>query len=247
MLTIKEYFQGVKEATPEWLNNFKQGNKPSFDTILSSRVVYYPGAEFDGQPIKTFNNAQYAHVFFYVDYNVEKDTLLEKVSEDNAFKGYRKIGTIEYQESDITPQGWRPHYMPSKEQLEEMNNFIRTHTSYCLVFVFERTEEYTDEHGTNRFAVICLKADGIATYDAVFANRRKAPALLILQDHGFGGNYNWFGRDGALNKVAKATDCFPQYILCADNTQIWENYDRVENVQHAFNSAHMRWLYKYNR
>ncbi len=245
MKTIKQFFQDVKEVTPTWLNDFKQGDKPSFETILSSRVVYYPGSRFDGQPIRTFNNAHYAHVFFYVDYDVDRDTIIEELSKDNALKGYKKIGIIEYLEKDITPRGWKPHYVPNENEAAMARRRAMQEPNYCLVFIFERTKEYTDEHGANRIAVICLKADGIATYDALFANRGKAPNVLILQDHGFGGNYNWFGREGALNKIAIAANCFPHYILCADNTHIWEKYEKVPNVQHAFNGMHMRWLYRY--
>ncbi len=244
MKSIKEYLSPITEPTPKWLKEFKNGDKPSFDEMLSAgRVVYYPGSGYDGQPIKTFNVAHYSHLFLYVDYQISKERIIEELTKDNALNGYKNIGIVEYQERDLTPNGWTPHYRPSPEEIREMNHFSRPDDPYCLMFVFEREPNLTDEHGCDRFAVITLKADGIATYDALFANNSKAPDVLILQDHGYGGNYNWFGRNGALDHIARVTRCYPHFLMVADNTEPWERYEKIPDLQHAF-SLHLRWLYK---
>ena len=66
---------------------------------------------------------------------------------------------------------------------------------------------------------------------------------MILQDHGFGGNYDRFGRGGILNKIADTTNCYPLYMMVADNTAPWDNYEKIPNLEHAY-SGHLRWLYK---
>lgn len=245
MKTIEEYFANTKEITPDWLKNYDPNNRPSFDVMLNGgRIVYYPGSGYDGQPIKTFNKAHFAHKFFYVDYGIEKNDIIDELSKDNALKGYKKIDMIEYQEKDLAPHGWKPHYQPTERDIQIMKDFhIRPENSYCLVFIFERLPEYSFEHGCERFALICIKGDGIATYDALFANRNCAPSLLILQDHGFGGNYNAFGHNSALEKVAEETDCFPEFILCADHTSIWDKYAKIPDVQHV-GVSQKRWLFE---
>ncbi len=243
MRTIAEYFKDIREQTPQWLKEFKNGDKPPFSKIFhAGRVVYYPGSEYDGQPIETFNVAHYAHLFFYVDYLVNRENVIRELTKENALKGYKNIGMIEYDEKDLSPNGWTPHYRPTPEDISRMMDSL-TDNPYCLVFVFERKDNYTDEHGCDRFAVVALKADGIAAYDALFANNKKAPDMLILQDHGYGNNYNYFGRGGALNKVADATNCYPPFAMVADNTQPWEHYEKIPDLEHTF-TAHPRWLYK---
>lgn len=245
MIAIEDYLNGKKEATPEWLKKYQSGDNLSFKEMMSSgRNLYYPGSGYDGQPIKTFNKAHFAHKFFYVDYGINKEQMVDELSKDNALKGYKIIGVIEYQEQDLTPNGWKPHYEPTEEEMRDMEVFSGEFKNpYCLVFIFERTEEYSFEHGADRIAVVCIKGDGIATYDALFANYNRKPDILVLQDHGFGGNYNCFGRGGALEQIAVTTNCFPEFILCADNTNIWQNYTKVENTSHV-GKTHMRWLFR---
>lgn len=248
-MTIEEYFAYIndKEVTPDWLKDFNPNNKPTFDVVLNrGRNLYYPGSGYDGQPIKTFNKAHCVHKFFYIDYGISKDDIIQELSKEEALKGYRKIGMFEYSEKELTPHGWTPHYQPTERDIQIMKDFdIKPDGSYCLVFIFERMEEYSFEHGCDRFALICLKGDAIATYDALFTNRGRSPYVLVLQDHGFGGNYNMFGRGGALEKVAKECESsyWPYYILCADNTEIWGGYNKVSDVQHV-GISHKRWLFE---
>ena len=111
MKTIAEFFKDLREPTPKWIKEYKNGDKPSFKEIVNSgRVVFYPGARYDGQPIKTFNIAHYAHIFFYVDYLTTKEEIKDILLRDNTIKGYKNIGIIEYQERELSPRGWTPHY-----------------------------------------------------------------------------------------------------------------------------------------
>ena len=247
MRTFAEYFKDVKEQTPRWLKEYRSGNKPAFEEIFNSgRIVYYPGSGYDGQPIKTFNIAHYAHIFFYVDYGITKENIINALTEEGALNGYKNIGIIEYQERDMSPRGWRPHYRPTEEDMRRMQfHHINNDNCYCLVFVFEREKNLTNEHGCDRFAVIALKGDAIASYDALFANNNKVPDVLILQDHGYGCNYNYYGRGGALNQVADAVKEYPPFVMVADNTDSWEGYEKIPNLEHAY-SGHLRWLFKYN-
>lgn len=245
MRTIAEYFKDVVEMTPRWLKNYKNGDKPAFEEIFNSgRIVYYPGAEYDGQPIKTFNVAHYAHLFFYVDYGVSRERIIEELTKDNALNGYKNIGIIEYQERELSPRGWTQHYRPTPEETMRMRQYARTNDPYCLVFVFEEEPDLPYEHGCDRFAVLYLKADGIAAYDALFANNKKAPDVVILHDHHFGYTYTSYGEDGALNQVAAATNCYPPFAMIAENTRPWNNYEKIPNLHHALHGI-KRWLYKY--
>jgi hypothetical protein len=45
---------------------------------------------------------------------------------------------------------------------------------------------------------------------------------VVLQDHGFGGNWNRFGRDGRLHQYAREN--LPRLLYVAPNTTPWPGY-----------------------
>jgi hypothetical protein len=54
---------------------------------------------------------------------------------------------------------------------------------------------------------------------------KKAPWIFLLQDHGFGGNYDKFGKGGLLDAIIKRNGIRPQFVICASNTRIWDGYE----------------------
>lgn len=66
-----------------------------------------------------------------------------------------------------------------------------------------------------------LLADGIKAYEQLFVNQyKKAPWLFLLQDHGFGGNCDMFGRGGALDRTIQKEEDKPEFVICGANTNI---------------------------
>ena len=247
-MRVKEYLKNEQEAMPTWLKNYCPGYKLDFNEILSHRVVYYPGSYTDGQAVRTFNKAHYTHTYVYVDYMLKKETLREELYKDEAFKGYKLIDLREVSENELLPGGWVQHYRPSQEEIDAARSHLRDEMPYCLLAILEREEGYTEEHGAERFAIIFLYADGIATYDALFINRGKAPDVLLFQDHGFGCNYDAFGTGGIMEKIAIENNILPKYIMTRDEEghhRAWVGYKKVENVEHEYRAfGHRRYLFK---
>lgn len=219
---MENYLIQLKEECPQLLIDHQPGQHIDIQEILKERILYYPGSGFDGQPIKTFNIAHAVHVYLYVDYLLTMEELKRVLSLDG-FRGYHLLDTQRISETDLAPHGWRPHV-----EIQRHTIFNRT-APYCFMNIYERDADYDDSHGGLRFAVIFLCADGHATYDAIFANyfHEKAPFVVVLQDHGFGGNYSRFGNGGLMHKVAKTANVFPEYLLVADDTDCWEHYHKV--------------------
>jgi len=237
---MKTYLQeNYREEIPTWLANHKKGERVDISEALKSRIVYYPGSGNDGQPVQTFASAHTAHVFFYVDYWLAKEDIQKQVDE-TGFRGYHTLDIIDVTEKELAPKGWRPHVIlsPEEARYSRPKDGIEP---YCLLFIFERDEGYTDEHGAERFAVFFLCGDGIASYDALFGNKNvAAPFCLILQDHGFGGNYDSFGKGGLMERIAKKSDVFPELILAAVGcgTYIWDGYNQIPNVPYVVGGMH---------
>ncbi len=236
------------EEMPQWLRDFKPGDRVSFRDFMSSRIGYYPGSGYDGCLIKTCNKAHCVHCFIQVDYGIAKRELKLEAEGFNAFYGYHVIGRMDWMEQDLAPHGQYPvNFSMTEGEMERAKSLVRKNVDpYCFMEIYERNDAKGEDWGAERFAVTFLFADGIATYYQLFCREYcKAPWIFLLQDHGFGSNYAGFGRGSLMERVMKANDCWPENVLCADNTDIWEHYEKVD-VAPVIGGMHRnrRYLYK---
>lgn len=234
------------EPTPEWLLAHAAGQPFPRQAFFSSRVVYYPGSATDGHPLKLFAGTHSAHCFVFVDYGLSRDVFEQQLS-DSAHaghpRGYRPLTVAPLQESDLAPHGWTTHVDPAR--------FGGVHTTarppggaFGLWAALERKAEFTDDHGPSRIAILVVGGDGIATFDALFCQADSGPPAwaIVLQDHGFGGNWTNFGGDSLLWKRAAARP--PRWLLVADDTQAWSGYERVSSPDTGGMHANDRSLFQ---
>ena len=103
----------------------------------------------------------------------------------------------------------------------------------------ERFPNLDDTHGAQRIALLFLGADGHATYDALFCQSDShAPFAILLQDHGFGGNFSDFGQGGLMCNIAMRTNCLPELLLVAENTHAWEGYTPIRDLDPTYGGMH---------
>lgn len=242
-MTPYEYLRGMVEPTPKWLLQFNEDNLFDRKSFFSSRIVYYPGSGTDGQPIKLFASTHSAHCLIYSDYGLAQGVLDFELYESHPFLGYHSLGRIQLSEEDISPKGWTPQLFTKLR-----NKGPRDILPYAFLEVFERDSRLDDSHGAIRFAVLFLCADGIAAYDAIFCqyNGVSTPFATVLQDHGFGGNYDKFGGGGLLEKIAYISNCYSKFQLVAENTDPWSNYKRIDYLDGDVGGMHntFRYLHK---
>lgn len=238
---ISSYLSQFEEEIPEWLRYYKEGAKVPFSLVMSDRIGYYPGSGYDGTLIKVCNISKSVHSFLYVDYGLSKKDLLNHLSQPNSILGYHSIGRIEWDEKDIMPNGQYPLNV-NKRPLHALDPkwFVDPNEKpYCFTVIMERDADKDDDWGAKRFAVTFLFADGIATFYQLFCREYcKAPWIVLLQDHGFGGNYDRFGKGGILDVLMKNNEVFPEYVLCADGTTIWDGYEKVKGLPPVFGGMH---------
>lgn len=225
---MKEYLSKFREPVPEWLRKYKSGDNVSFAEFMSGRVGYYPGSGYDGNLISVCNRAHCVHSFLYVDYGLSRAELCEHLEKKDCFTGYHSIGRVEWIERDMTPNGCYPIDLG----LRRAGTFVlKGETPYCFMEIFERDAERDDTWGAERFAVAFLFADGIATYKQLFVREyEKAPWVFLLQDHGFGCNYDRFGKGGMLDRIVSSSGCRPDFVICDKPDNVWSSYSRVEGV-----------------
>jgi hypothetical protein len=78
------------------------------------------------------------------------------------------------------------------------------------------------------------------------SRNKSTPFAILLQDHGFGGNYDKFGRGGLMEKIAAHAKIKPTYLLVGENTEPWLEYSKLENIIADHGGMHnsARFLYK---
>ena len=240
MLNMISYLSNYREETPEWIGKYLCGEQITFSDIMSSRVGYYPGSGFDGTLMKLGNKAHSVHSFLYVDYLLKRRELLDHIAQKDSILGYHPIGKIEWHERDLMPNGQYPLDFDIKPKHGMPYTFVnKDETPYCFSVIMERNADKGDTWGAAHFVVTFLYADGIATYYQLFVKEySKSPWLFLLQDHGFGCNYDCFGRGGILDKIIRENHCYPQFVICASNTHIWNGYEQIKDVSPVYGGMH---------
>ncbi|MCC5828725.1 MAG: caspase family protein [Phycisphaeraceae bacterium] len=233
---------------PRWLADFSEGMPFSAADFFESRIVYYPGAGSDGQPVKLFGSSHSTHCFIYVDYGIEQRQVKADLDHPQVgFAGYRCLARIRLTEADLVPHGWEPH-IDFATPPEPRYSFASA-TFYGFLQILEREEDFDEEHGPKRLAIVFLGADGIATFDALFCQRTSigVPFAVVLQDHGFGGNYDNFGGGGLLERIALSCNVLPRFLLVADNTNPWRGYVPIPGLGREYGGAGPHWRRLFQR
>lgn len=258
-MKLYKYLSQDPEPMPEWLANFSKGDKFNRADFFSGRTAYYPGAGFDGHMVKVLNKAHATHAFIHVDYGVSQREILKELnSNPHAVHGYSVLYVVDVDLEDLAPHNW--HELPWMGPNEPVSSaFVHGRLKpwhhhmhpFAMMAVFERVPEKGSEHGAERFAVLFIGADGASTYQALYGLRDGTPPpyLLLIQDHGFGGNYSSFSKDGMLHHYAQLINVFPKYLLVAWNSRKWDGYAPVSDAQPDFERQpiHYRKLYKFMR
>lgn len=216
------------EPLPQWLEQPRQ----AFDraSFFGSRTVFYPGSGDDGQPVKVCAQAHTAHTFIYVDYGVSQQTLAERLYgfEGQEFRGYNVELEQQVTESALRPGGWAPHIDPAQQP--QVDYRFASVVPFAWFVVLARDAGYDQTHGPKRLAILFIGGDGYATYDALYCQNDGTPPpfLVVIQDHGFGGDFDRFGTGGLLEGIARRCDVKPQWLLVGEsgenNYEPWTGY-----------------------
>ena len=95
-----------------------------------------------------------------------------------------------------------------------------------------------------------LGTEAIKTYHILLNINNIKIDIIVLQDHGFGCNWNGqtFGfnknqQQNLLYNLCKASINLPKYILLGQNTTIWPNYKQETKFEAQNDSSHKKALF----
>ncbi len=231
-MELHSYLLPFREKCPQWLEDFKLGDNFNRYQFFNSRLAYYPGHGRDGHPVKLFGSTHSAHCFVYADYYLDQPDVEHSLSNTNPrfhrrFRGYHTFTRLNLNHNDLSPNGWKQHV-----KTDNQTSFGGRISPFAFLEILERDEVLDDQHGAQRLAILFLGADGIAAYDALFCQQDGTPPpfAALIQDHGFGGNYDKFGGDGLLERIALQCNVLPKFLLVASNTAPWGRYAKCLDV-----------------
>ena len=241
-----------KNPMPSWLATVTPETPFDRNKVLANSV-YYPGCEFDGAPFEAYGG--FTHSFVYADYFVEREWLTSEIPK---IAGYTPIFIKDVSKQDLAPNpcirlerkardfhDWRPNRTMADLVRSAISNINSNVTPYCIWTVFERRSTVNPGHGPERFSLLYIFGEGVATYESIYNGNRICPSAIVLNraDTGFGRNWTIFEqRDSIFERVVKANPAgLPRYLFTFgygppehENGRIgfegkefyWENYTR---------------------
>lgn len=248
-MNIQDVLRHDPEPCPPWLMAVTPGVPPRMREFLDSRTVFYPGSGVDGHAIKVFAGARAAHCFVYADYWVTRDSVIAAI-ESNAggyeggLRGYRPLARFDLSAADF-PVTWGPHTSRFAPSIPPWS-YKQAVAPYAFLQVFERLPDVDATWGAQRVALLMLGADAHATFEGLYCQPKGAQDLyaMLVQDHGFGGNYSPFGSGGLTEQMARHHGICPRWQLVGDaSTRAWSGYEKVQGVEPSLGSGQQRFLY----
>lgn len=235
MTQIEYLKKNYAEETPAWLKSYIKGEPSPLAEFLKSRIVYYPGSGMDWDPIAVFGGSCSVHCFIYVDYLLPAEEVIGRLQGEDGLEGYHILDSVRITEGELMRAApWRRHFLTAEERrdaAEGTRRFRRDDAPapYARLVILERDSGRSE--GAQRLAVLFLGADGHATFEAIFANGN-APDLFgfLLQEHGWGCNYNWWGRDGLCDKIMQRSNVFPKVVFTVHEDGIFDGYRKVDGL-----------------
>jgi hypothetical protein len=197
-------------------------------------VLYYPGGGTDFKTLKLFVEKTSINQVYYSDYSANKldiANLVSKLGED---------WTLIHQ-SDLIPKDFNQNkWSDFWYNLESAVKHGQPENAYALKLNFKN-----DVLG-KEFVLYYLGTEAIKTYHILLNNDIKLD-VIVLQDHGTGGNWSKFGIGGdeKMYGLGKASANLPSLLFVGKKTDPWYDYIQITPFEGEYGSAgHPRALFQ---
>lgn len=170
---------------PEWLAATHAPLSALPLRSLLSGSVYYPASSMDADPVELL--APYFHSFVYADYALSRDDVIKGLAR---FPGYGVLANRDVALTELAERKW-PSTPPAEEH-ERVRRFMQP--PFAVWAVLQKKFDVGGTPLSDRISFLFVGGDGVATFDALYRRKRRAPAAiaLIQPGHGFGGNWTDF-------------------------------------------------------
>lgn len=219
------------EIRPDWLNASSekfQFTKQLGDSLLSSRVIFYPGSGVDYAPIELFKLD--AHGYLYVDYLTDLDSTPPIPNCKILHQQALTIGEIAESLGLDPNQAAFSREDLTQNETQALDHFFagqQTPQSRLLGgrwSIWEHNDILTGETHRRRFAFLQLQAEAVWVFKGLWCTRQPQPKLFALYCGRDSPNWTHWRPGGWLFRLAVNHQAFPDLLRCWQDTQ-WPDYD----------------------
>jgi hypothetical protein len=185
---------------------------------LKDAFLYYPGSGFDMHPLKLFGNMTGISTVVYVDY-ILKEVLISRLIKTPFSFTFTPLELPQFGKGNWS-DFWPERSCSDRNQVREPKGAC----GYQVIL----PKGYIKNDDLKFYY---LGTEGCATYIPI-AQTLQTTAILVLQDHGTGCNWTYFGAQGHYF-YETAISNLPKYILAAHNTGIWKGYEQISEFSNC--------------
>ncbi len=209
--------------------------------LPDGHVLYYAGSGSDYGPLvhfaTNFEGEMPLGAVFYVDYLTkvaEINDMLHKLPHLN--DGYRF--RMEKLTPDYLHQRTWTKFWPDNGKGRD---FAKPKSAYAFA-----SEIHFQERPPLWFHF--YRTEAIQTYENLL-KAQVFPTIVVLQDHGWGGNWTQFGGENEMYHLAVDYNALPEFLFVADNTRAWPGYKQYSDylVLKGQMHNHERAIYRRDR
>jgi hypothetical protein len=204
------------------------------EDILNKRIpmkelledsVYYPACYDDGRPIKYCNTIWRklgVNSFVYCDFAMSERELLHQLG---TVRGYHVLAHRSLLRDEYIPEGWELE-LGGRNRHGYYDTFLgsgREFPPYAHWAVFERDSYKDPLYGPERFSLIYVGGEGLATFQQLYCHWHIAPKMLcFIQCWGFAGNWTDFTDPDAAfaTTLRRHPECIPERVCIGSYGEI---------------------------
>lgn len=181
----------LEEISQETMDSMPFPLKEVFEGSL-----YYPASGVDGSPIRHWQLG--VNSFVYVDMTIEESMYLRELLKKGSVRGYHVVAQRNLVADELVPNGFRPNPPTSANTLSilkaQQSAGASIKNAFAIWLILERDGSLGEQHGPKRFSLLYIRAEGAATYQALYQSNEILPKIVacIRPGIGFGGNYGEF-------------------------------------------------------
>lgn len=228
----------TRQPMPDWLMrpNFAHRQIPIADILQKS--VFYPASAMDGRPVKYLGG--YSHSFIYADCNVTQEVLRANL---DTFKGYRLYNSRPVAREELCFKVFQP-IPPEPNDGNPRRLHIRPDFSpYAIWATYERQSKFNEEHGPDRFSLLFVGGEGVATFQSLYYSNQCAPSIItLIRCDAFTGNWTSFLNPEEIfsRSVMQNPHGTPDYIFCDYGRGPESPWPWYSKLRHTVSSPYLR-------
>jgi hypothetical protein len=208
----------MQSSSTNFINNLLKNHS------LRQHIFYYPGCGVDHGPlvfgIKKFSIA----AAIYADYAITKTSflgMLRHCSEESVGETF-----------SVSPKHLNQHSWDAFWFEKEQSRLFGSPSN-----AFGQAAWLPSENSNEPTLFVFLRTEAVQTYANLIQTTLR-PTIVMLQDHGFGGNWTTFGGEHEMYEIARAHNALPEFLIVAEGTDPWPGYGQESPYEPMLGQMH---------